>query len=517
MKVPASAPVPALTEGDPALPAGAPDTSGLDGELVSGLAWTGGVKWAAQGITWASTLIVARLLSPDDYGLLSLASVFMGIVTLLSEFGLGASVVMLRELDDHQIAQINGFAIIMGFGSFLLALAAAYPLGLFFRAPQLPAVVVAMSVVFIITSFRIVPGALLQRELRFKDLALNDGLKALLLSAAMVLFASLGFRYWTLVLGALLSSTLTTGLILRLRRHPIAWPRLGSIRRATSFSTDVVLSRIAWYFYSNSDFLVAGRTLGKGALGAYSLAWTIASVPVEKVAALVVGVTPGVFSAVQNDLAALRRYLVSLTEGIALVTFPAAVGLALVADDFVHVALTSKYEGAITPLRLLALYAMLRSIAPLLTPVLNAIGETRFAMWNNVLAFFLLPAGFLIGSRWGTTGIALTWIVVHPLIVAMAAWRVFSRIQLPVRQYVRSLAPGLAGVAAILLAWIALRWMLPDDVSRLLRLVLEVCGGALAYGAVTFGLFRHRLQAFRQVIRNAASRRTSDRTVAGQQ
>lgn len=486
--------IPGASAADP------PGQAGLDGALVRGLAWTGSVKWASQVVTWASTLIVARILSPEDYGLVSMASVYLGVVTLLSEFGLGAAVVMLRTLDDDQIAQMNGFAVLMGLGSLLVSIGAAYPLGAFFRAPQLPAVVIAMSTVFVITSFRVVPGALLQRDLRFKDLAINDGVRALLLALAMVTFAALGFGYWTLVLGALLSSALTTVLILRLRRHGFAWPRVQSIRHAMVFSGDVVVSRIAWYLYANADFLVAGRVLGKGPLGGYSVAWTLASVPVEKVSSLVIGVTPAVFSAVQDDLAALRRYLLTLTQGIALITFPAAVGLSLVADDFVHVVLTAKWEGAIIPLRVLALYATLRSVSPLFTPVLNAIGETRFAMWNNVLALLVLPTAFYFGSHWGTPGIALAWMIGHPPIVALLARRVFRRIELPAIRYLGALWPAVSGALAITLAVFAMRAIMPDSATAALRLAVEVAAGASAYAAILLVFHRERLNSFRRML-----------------
>src|SRR5439155_593304 len=116
---------------------------------------------------------------------------------------------------------------------------------------------------------------------------------------------------------------------------------------------------LGWYVSANTDFLVAGRILGKTALGFYNVAWTLASVPVDKVAALVGQVTPAFFSAVQTDRPAMRRYLLRITEGIALITFPVSLGLVLVARDFVLVVLGSKWEGTIAPLRLLAAYATL--------------------------------------------------------------------------------------------------------------------------------------------------------------
>src|SRR2546425_8629430 len=111
-----------------------------------------------------------------------------------------------------------------------------------------------------------------------------------------------------------------------------------------TFSRHIIVGRLAWYVYSNADFLVAGRILGKVALGLYEVGWNLANVPIEKITSLVGQVTPAVFSAVQRDHAALRRYLLRVTEGLALITFPASLGLALVAPDFVLLTLGRSEE-----------------------------------------------------------------------------------------------------------------------------------------------------------------------------
>src|SRR5438132_2025682 len=281
----------------------------LDRSLLRGVAWTAAAKWASQALSWVSWLIVARLLSPEDYGLVGMAAIYLGLITLLSEFGLGAAVLAVRELGVEQLNQLNGLAVLLGLASLLASCIVAIPLGRFFHAPQLPLVVVAMSTTFVITSFKTVPLALLQRDLRFKTLAFIDLSQALVLAISMVGFAVAGFRYWTLVCGGLLSALISTGSVLRLRRVPFGWPRRKSLKPAITLSSNVLVSRLCWYTSSNADFLVAGRILGKAALGFYNVAWTLASIPVDKVAALVGQVTPAFFSAVQTDHPAMRRYV----------------------------------------------------------------------------------------------------------------------------------------------------------------------------------------------------------------
>src|SRR5262249_17517307 len=143
--------------------------------------------------------------------------------------------------------------------------------------------------------------------------------------------------------------------------HPVAWPRpFTTVRDAVHLGWHVVVARVAWYAYSNADFVVVGRMLGPDALGAYTVAWIIASIPVDRLTALVTQVAPPVLSAVQDDPAAVRRYVLSLVRGIAFVTFPAAAGLALVADEFSAVALGAQWQASSIPLRLLALSTITR-------------------------------------------------------------------------------------------------------------------------------------------------------------
>jgi PST family polysaccharide transporter len=478
----------------------------LDRTLVHGLAWTGAIRWSSHLLTWGATVVVARLLSPEDFGIWAMAGVYLGVVNLLTEFGLGASVIVLRELTSEQIAQINGFALLMGTGAVAVSFVIAWPLGWFFREPQLPPLILAMSGMFLVTGFRIVPGALLQRDLRFKSLAMMDGAKVLMHSLSIVTLALLGLRFWALALGSLISQTAWTAMAVAQRRHRFAFPRLSQIREAVTFSVQLLVARLSWYLYSHADFMVAGRLLGKAPLGAYSIAWTLANVPIDKVSSLVNSVTPGFFSAVQKDLAGLRRYLLTLTEGIALLVFPAALGLSLVADDFVAVVLGAKWQGAVLPLRVLAAYATVRAIAPILPPLLNAIGETRLFMWNNLLALIFLPLAFLVGSRWGTVGIAFGWVAVHPLLLLVLYARTFRRIELPARAYLLSLWPAFSAALAMTGAVLLVRALLPAGAPRVASLLTEVAAGALVYLAALLLLHRRRLEAFRTAIARARTR-----------
>src|SRR5271165_3571290 len=473
----------------------------LDRTMIRAMAWTGAAKWATQLFTWASTIVVARILVPSDYGLFGMATIYLGLVALISEFGLGQAVITLREMSSEHIAQLNTLSVAAGGLLFAISCVAAKPLGTFFHAPKLPAVVVVMSLGFLISGAQVVPDALLQRDLRFKLLASFDTLRGFVQTLTTVVLAWLGFNYWSLALGSLAGVVTYVVLSVGARPHGFGWPRVSEIKRALRFSGDVLGSRVAWYVYSNSDFLVAGRMLGQVPLGAYTIAWTIASTPVEKITNMITRVTPAFFSAVQHDKPELRRYLLRITEGLALLTFPASIGMALVADQFVLVVLGPKWGAAIMPLRLLAVYAALRSITTLFPGILYATRHSRFVLWNAFIAAAVFPAAFYFASRWGTTGIATTWIFLYPLITAPYVWRTFVEIDLPVWTYLRSLAPAMRACTAMIIMVVGVRLATPLAWPPIARFAISVLAGALTYLAVLALADRQRLGEFYALVR----------------
>lgn len=503
----AGSPVPESPAPPPAgVDVGVKEIARLDGHLIRGAAWTGSVKWLSQPFAWISTLIVARILSPTDYGILGMATFYLGFVKMVSEFGIGAAIVSIRDVSDEQIAQLNGLSLIVGVLTFVASCLIAWPLGMFFRAPQLPPVVIALSAAYALAALQSVPLAVLRRDLRFRRVALIDATQAMVTSMSAILFAWLGFRYWSLVLCTVTGVITMTALVLVGAPRSYRWPRRKSLGKILSFSRDMLVTRMAWYFGQDADFFVAGRVLGKAPLGFYSFGWTLANVAVEKITAMVLGVTPSVLARVQHDHAALRRYVLNISESLALITFPVTIGLALVADDVVHLALGDKWAGTATPLRLLAISAAVRSVTPILGQLPAVLDETRFQMRLNIVSTVLLPLGFLAGSHWGIVGIAASWLVVQPLVVLLPlTHRMFRRIGMRYGEYFRCFSASLGATLTMCVAVLGARIAIGDEVPRIWRLVACVLVGALAYGGFLFVLHRDRLGQYITRIRSSVA------------
>lgn len=458
------------------------------------------MKWSTQIVSWVSTLIVARLLTPGDYGIVGMATVYLGLANLISEFGVGTTVITLRDLSENDIAQLNGFAVLLGIAGFLVSCAAAVPLGIFFKSPKLPWVVVAMSTTFLISSFQSVPIALLQKELRFKLVSMIDGARAFTVAIVAVIFAFAGMRYWTLVIAGIASVVVGTGLAVAKRRHRIAMPRLHTLRHVLTFSRHVIVARISWYTYSNSDFVVCGRILGEQALGSYTIAWNLATVPVEKITGILNSVTPALYSAVQKDKAALRRYMLTLVEGVGLITLPLSVGLGLVSREFILVFLGTKWEAAIVPLMFLAFYASVRSLSPIIWSILNVVGDSKYNMWSSISMALVLPSAFIAGSHWGNAGIAAAWMIGFPIVGIPVSARVFKRIELRWAEFFRVLMPAVTGCLVMAIAVLSVKHAIEGSYRLGAQLALLVFTGTAAYCMVAGALSYPRRHALRRAI-----------------
>ncbi len=480
------------------------------------------MRWATQVISWASTLIIARLLGPNDYGLVGMAAVYLGFVQLVNEFGLGAAIITQRDLAEDQIARLGGLALVMGGGFVALSALLATPLAAFFAEPAVRWIIIVSSLSFLVGALQIVPRALLSRELDFRRLAWADGVsreldfrrlawadgaEALVAACGTLALAFAGAGYWALVIGPVIGRAVSTLLVAVWRPHRVAWPRdFRSIAHAVSFGWHVVVARIAWYLYSNADFAVVGRVLGKAALGAYTVGWTIASIPVDRVTALVGSVTPPVFSAVQHDPHALQRYLKNLTEGLALITFPASVGLALVADEFVIFALGDHWRPAIAPLRLLALSAALRSVSPLLPQIIVSTGHTKRNMQFAILAALILPILFYVGTRWDTAGVAAAWLVGHPVFVMPLFLAYVLRLtRLSLSGYLKALSMAASATLLMALVVLGVRLASPEAWPVGVRLLTQALAGVAVYAAIVGTAYGARLKALWTLLRELRS------------
>jgi O-antigen/teichoic acid export membrane protein len=274
-----------------------------------------------------------------------------------------------------------------------------------------------------------------------------------------------------------------------------------------TFGRDLVLSRLAWFSFSNADFVVVGRLLGRDALGAYTLAWSVASAPAEKFAGLMLKVAPAILSEANQHAGEIRRMFLVMVQGVALVIFPLATGLALLAHPLVHAVLGPHWAASVEPLRLLALAFILRSLATLEPCVLNARRETHLS--RNLMAVFAVvaPVAFVFFARWGLTGVAAVWLCVIPaLLLPLDAHYVWRRIGVTWRDWLRAIWPALSSTAvmAVVVQAIAASHAIRPPLAQM---AVQIAAGGSVYAGMLWIAHRRAADALLRLARRNHSSR----------
>jgi PST family polysaccharide transporter len=474
----------------------------LDRALVSGLAWTGAMRWLAQIVSWVATIYAARKLQPGDYGIVNMAMIAIGLARMVEDFGLDAILVQDRTINPKQQAQIAGFILILAAflcGVFLLI---AHPVADFFREPQVAWAISLLSLLFVTDALQVIPRALLQRDLAYSRLGIAAFVQALVTQAVLVECGLQGLGFRSLILNTLAGALAVTVLLLVWRPYAIHWPRdFSEIARVLLQGWRMLASRGTYYFYSMADQTIIGRVLGKDALGAYSFAQTLSTTTIQEVSSVVSKVVPGIFSAAQEQRAELRRYFLMLTEFISYLTLPMCIGLALTADVVVPTVLGPHWESVIGPLRILCIYTAFSNAQLLVSHVMIWTGQFRAQMWCTILTAIVVPASYLFAARFGLEGIAWALTIVYPLTNIPPIAIAFRTISIGLKDWLGSLYPAAASCAIMSIVVIAVRSLIPENASLVVRCVVPIVAGALTYCLALWFLFRARLWEMINVVR----------------
>jgi PST family polysaccharide transporter len=480
----------------------------MDARFAGGLAWTAGVKWTTQIFTWMSVAAVARLLLPADVGLAGLAGVFLGITNVMAEFGIGTAVLHMPELDRRTLGQLHSFSLLLCTGVFGLSVLAAPGLAWFFRSNHVLFFAVA-NVAFLFTGIQAVPYGLLQRDMDYRRLAVLEAVAAMTTALVTVVAAWFGWGFWSILAGHNSGKIASTALLIHWKHVPFRWPRWSDIRKPVEMGRHVAISRFATAAYNNADGVVVGRTLGVSMLGTYQQAMNFASVPSEKISALIMRTVSPLFANVMDDLALVRRYYLITVELLSLAVMPLMVGLAIVAPQTILLVLGKKWVLATRPLQWLSLFMIMRVLGVLAEQVLVSQRLTRFTMRMSILSFTIMPLAFFLAARWkGSNGVAAAWVILSPVTILPLLMILLHRIHLSYRDYITALLPAVAGSAAMCVALFALDRRLPESWPVVAQLAIQVGTGGAVYGGFILLFFRSRVWRYVNFLSNL--RKTKD-------
>lgn len=451
---------------------------------LSGVRWTLMARVGLQLVTWPVTLVVLRLLEPSDYGLFALAILVSGFIALFSELGMGVALVQAPEITPEQQRAAASLLLILN-GVLVLAVAGVAPLAaLLFKQPDVTLVMCILALELFVVAWAMVPMAMLERALKFREIAMTQILSGIAGAIATLAAAFADLGVWALVAGALTGAVVRTALYVYFHGSLVLPGRLeiAALRPMIKVSANVLAMRAMWYWSTQADQLVLGRMLQASSLGVYSIAAQLAMLPAGKAMEVVNRVSLPVLSRLQGNGEGLRHNYRRLAGMLALYGMGVCWGLAAVAPEFVELVLGEKWLGAAVPLAVLSLIAPLRMFCAFNNTVVTACGKPEAATRELVLASVLLPAAVGLGA-WldGLRGASVAWLVAYPVVYLASTHLTARAIGLHRRHALAAVwRPVLAGLA--MLGVVA---MLRDSVGPALPLGWQLAGG-IAVGGLTY-------------------------------
>lgn len=382
----------------------------LTGRAVRGFAWafTGSAGQAVLQI--AATIVLARLLTPEQFGSVAAALLVVGLAQLLTQLGVSAALVQRRELEDADVAAAFWFSVVIAFGCAALLAGCAPMLNPLVGLPPDSGLLPLLSPALLLAGVAAVPLGLLQRHLRFREMAGVDlvaaGPARIGVSIALAL-AGLGPA--ALAWAEIVAGAVTAGGYLLLARPAVAPPAdLGArLRPMLGFGSGYSLTQFGNWLAQNADNLVVANTLGIGPLGVYSRAYNLLSQPAQVIGGAADKVLFPAMARVRDDGARLRGAYVRAASLIALVTAPASVLLFVVAPEVVRVLLGPGWEAVELPLRVFALVLLPRTTYKISTSLTRATGAVYRAAWRQWLYAAEVVVFCVVGARVaGVDGVA---------------------------------------------------------------------------------------------------------------
>jgi O-antigen/teichoic acid export membrane protein len=249
-------------------------------KVLTALRWIAVARFAGQICSWAITIYVIRILSPDDYGLIAMASVLIGLATLANELGFIPALIQAKNVSDYLVRQVFGVVLVSNALVFLGVLMAAPYLAMFFEEDRLTPIAQVLAVTLLISALSAVPSAMLQRDIRFKRISVAEFSATIVSGLATLTLAILGFGVWSLVIGNLVRvTTMTIGILIAGQFWMSPVLRLDGLGRLFSFGAKITVQKVLWYANTHLDLALVGKLLGNHALGLYSVVFHLANLP----------------------------------------------------------------------------------------------------------------------------------------------------------------------------------------------------------------------------------------------
>lgn len=439
--------------------------------------------------------IMSRLLPPEDFGIIAMATTLVLFFMIFNDFGIGSALIQHENPDEALWSSAMWTNAGLGVFLAILAYAGSGFVADLFREPRTEPVIQAMAVILVIHCLAIIPSAWLRRHYKFKAIAIIELAAHVLGAAVSISLAFNGAGVWSLVWGQLVLHTARALGMWQQNAAPIRFMyRVDAIKKIMGFSANLMAANLTGYVSRNADNFLIGRYLDASTLGLYTRAYQIMLMPNQLI---LQGANTALFPALselQKDPRRAGEAYLGGVKIIALVAFPMMLGVSALAAPLTLLAFGPAWSGAAPLIAVLAPIGALQAITSTRGALFMAIARTDILLYWAFFASSVAVGSFIFGLQWGAIGVATAYLVASVAMFTPAMQVLLRLVGLSVIDLYRRIWPSLTSALIMYLIVFSLnRELAAQDVSTLAKLALCVPVGIITYGALIWVMDRKSL------------------------
>lgn len=410
-------------------------------KTIKGGMWTLG----AQGIQFISqmvgTMVLARLLTPADYGLIGMVVVVINFANIFKEAGLATATIQKKIISHEQISTLFWINVLISVTLGLCVLAGSPLVARFYGKPELTAVTAVLSISFILSGLTIQHAALLRRHMRFNSLAVIQIASQLISLTVTILLALYGWRYWALICGTMTTALATAVLTFFFCPwFPGRMQKGTGVREMLAFGGHLTGFSFLNYLSRDISQVILGKTQDIASVGNYTKAHQLFMLPLTQLRSPLYSVMVPALSRCQNDPGRYRQYYHSFIFLLAILTMPLAFLMYLFSYEIIDILLGSQWRETAHIFRAFSLYAVFYTVGATRGLVMTTSGNiTRFSLWGIFYNTFMIAA-IVLGAIWGAIGIAYGIVIANYILLPPSLSYCFKNTPIFPLQFARSCA-----------------------------------------------------------------------------
>jgi PST family polysaccharide transporter len=463
-------------------------------KTAKGVFWSVIQKWGRMGITTITFIVLSRLLAPEAFGLVALATAFTVFIELFLDQGFGSAIVQRADLEPEHLDTafwLNVLTSILMTGG-LIAISGLIAAA--FDEQRLAYVLKWLSITLLLSGLSSTQVSILQRKLAFKELAIRTTVANAAGGIVGIGMAFAGFGVWSLV-----GQDLANGFV----RTIILWwssdwrpgfrVSMKHYKDLVSFGISIVGNNALVALVRRSDDLLIGYFLGPTLLGFYTVGYQLLLIIIRLVTEVTNSVVFPTFSRIQHQPERMRNAFYQVTQYTSLFAFPVFIGLAMLAPELVPAVFGEKWAPSIPVMQVLSLIGILQSVMFFNGSVIKASGKPSWQFGIMLLNAVCSVLGFLLAVRWGIVAVAASFVIVGYLLAPVSYIAMRRLIQVDFRTYLRQFVPSLTASLVMVIVIFGLKFLLRDQpLNMYVELALYLSSGVLAF-ILVLGLTARKL------------------------